>query len=106
MILVRKDDDTSRLALELDLHCLVAQVEVWQNGQFVLFDHGSLEGPARIRLYVGVTPGTQEVELNYLGQRLAQLRVPSSRRPHGGTTRPLSARVERPLVGRSPSGRT
>jgi hypothetical protein len=104
MILVRKDDDTSRHALELDVHCLVTHVEVWQNGQFVPSDHGSLEGPARIRLHVGVTPGTQAVELNYLGERLTQLRLPSPRRPHGGTTRPLSTPVERTLVGRSPSG--
>jgi hypothetical protein len=77
---------------------------VWRVGRFVPFEHGSLEGPARLRLHVGVTPGTQEVELNYLGERLAEVRLPASLRSRGGPG-PHSTEgvLGRPLSeGRSP----
>ena len=80
MIQLRKDDGESRDALELDIDCLMAQVERWQGGEFVVSDNETLEGSARIRLYVGVVPGTQDVRLSYLGEEFASVRLPSRSR--------------------------
>src|SRR5262249_36541336 len=79
LLQLRKDEDTSRHALEIASDCLVAQVERWVDGQFVVFEAGCLDGPARIRLYVGVVPGTNDVHLNYLGEPFGQVRLPSRR---------------------------
>src|SRR4051794_38330347 len=48
MIQLRKNDGESRDALELDTDCLVAQVEVWQEEQFVTLEYGAVTGPGRI----------------------------------------------------------
>jgi hypothetical protein len=80
MIQLRKNDGESRHALELDTDCLVAQVEVWQDDQFVALDYGVVTGPGRIRIYVGVVPGTQDVQLSYLGELFADLHLPSRSR--------------------------
>jgi hypothetical protein len=103
LILLRQNDGAAREALELDVHCLVAQVEVWKDNQFVPFEHGSLERAARLRLHVGVTPGTHEVELNYLGERLAEVRLPAQARPRGRTTSHPAERALKGLLSDGPS---
>jgi hypothetical protein len=82
MVHLTKDDGASRHALEVDTDCLIAQVERWADGAFVAFEQGTLDGPARIRLYVGVVPGTQDVRFSYLGELFGRLRLPSRRRSY------------------------
>jgi hypothetical protein len=86
MVQFRKRDDADRHPLGFDAGCLVAQVEHWEDDRFAVFDHGSLDGPARLRLYIGVVPGTQDIQFFYLGETFGQLRLPATRaatRPHG-----------------------
>jgi hypothetical protein len=80
LIRLRKHDGAPPHALEFSMECLVAQVERWCDGNFVVFAVGSLAGPARIRLYVGVAPGIQDVELSYLGEVIGQVRLPGTGR--------------------------
>lgn len=75
---IRKDDGQSRSALEFDVDCLVAQCEIWRDGEFrVVGDYGSVLGPARVRLYAGVTPGTRDVRFWYLGESFGRLQLPT-----------------------------
>jgi hypothetical protein len=86
MVQVRRSDGTDRHPLGFDADCLVAQVERWEEGQFVVLDHGTVHGPARVRLWIGVVPGTQDVQFFYLGERFGQIRLPATRAatsPHG-----------------------
>ena len=77
---IRKDDGRSRSALDFDVDCLVAQCEVWRDGEFVVTDeHGSVLGPARIRLYVGVAPGTRNVRFWFMGELFGHVQLPTAR---------------------------
>lgn len=80
MIHLRKADGRTRHALEIDIDCLVAQVELWQVDRFVPFEHGKVEGTARLKFYAGVTPGTQNVRFSYLGAEFGELRLPATSR--------------------------
>jgi hypothetical protein len=87
MIQFRKNDGVSPPALEFSMDCLIAQVEHQVDGNFVVFDHGSLSGPARLRLYAGVAPGIADLQLCYLGEVLG-----------GAVKLPAAARRARPAA--------
>jgi hypothetical protein len=80
MIQIRKDDGEPRRALEIDIDCLIAQTELWQDGEFVAREHGNAIGSARIRLYVGVTPGTRDIQLSYMGEPFGRTQLPTGPR--------------------------
>jgi hypothetical protein len=82
MLQLTKNDGQSRHALDFDADCLIVQVERWEDSEFTVFDHGTVSGAARVRLYVGATPGTNDVQLGYMGERLAPVRLPSRRRSY------------------------
>jgi hypothetical protein len=64
-------------ALEFSLDCLIAQVELWRDGHYVTIESGSVKGTGRVKLYVGVTPGTKDVRFNYLGESFGEVRLPA-----------------------------
>jgi hypothetical protein len=80
MIQIRKDDGQRRRALEIDIDCLIAQTELWQDGEFVAREYDHATGSARIRLYVGVTPGTRDIEFFYMGEPLGHTQLPTGPR--------------------------
>jgi hypothetical protein len=99
LIQLRKNDGASPPALEFSMDCLVAQVELERDGEFVVFDHGSLAGPARIRLYAGAVPGAADLRLCYLGEVLGTVRLPGP----AGRARPApSAHLRRPRAEARP----
>jgi hypothetical protein len=69
------------------MDCLIAQVEHRRNGAFVVFDHGTVTGPAQIRLYAGVVPGIADLRLCYLGEVLGDVRLPRA----AGRARPAAS---------------
>jgi hypothetical protein len=76
LVRLSKNDGKAPRPLEFDIDCLVASVEVWREGRFVLCDE-VVTGPGRIRLHVGVTPGTKDVRLSFLGVLLGELSLTS-----------------------------
>lgn len=80
MIQIRKDDDQRRRALEVDIDCLIAQTELWQDGEFVAHQYGNAIGPARIKLYLGVTPGTRDIQFFYMGEPFGRTQLPTGPR--------------------------
>jgi hypothetical protein len=74
-------------ALEIDVHCLIAQVEWWQGGKFEECDSGMAYGTKRLRFYAGFEPGTDQVKLHYLGHIFGDLRLPWARQPHAAAAR-------------------
>jgi hypothetical protein len=66
------------------MDCLKAQVELERDGDFVVFDHGTVTGPALIRFHAGVSPGITNLKMCYLGEVLGDVRLAGS----AGGTRP------------------
>jgi len=86
MLHLRKKDGKAPHPLDFNTDCLNAQVERWQDGGFVVFEYGTLQGPARIRLYAGIVPGAHELQFSYLGETFGEVRLPPARpsvRPSG-----------------------
>jgi hypothetical protein len=79
MVHLRKNDGGSPHPLEFNTDCLIAQVEHWTAGEFVVFENGSLDGPARIKLYAGIVPGINALQFSYLGETFGEVRLPTSR---------------------------
>jgi hypothetical protein len=79
MVHLRIKEDKSPHPLEFNADCLIAQVERWQDGEFAVFDSGTLVGPGRIQLYAGIVPGAHELQFTYVGVTLAEVRLPASR---------------------------
>jgi hypothetical protein len=69
-------------ALDLDVDCLVAQVEGWQGGQFgpCQEQNETVHGARRLRLHAGFTAGMDHVQLVYLGHALGELHLPAVKR--------------------------
>ena len=80
MIQIRKDDGERRSALEIDIDCLIAQTELWQDGEFVAREYGNAVGSARIRLYLGLTPGTRDIQFSYMGEPIGHTQLPTGPR--------------------------
>jgi len=58
---------------EFDGQCLVAQVERMEDGRFTPAMNWQAYGPERVRLLVGVRPGTSQVALQYMTEQLGDV---------------------------------
>lgn len=63
---------------EFDGYCIIAQIERMDDGRFITASHWQSYGPERLRLLMGVKPGTTQVALRYMTEPVGEvLELPS-----------------------------
>ncbi|GMV83458.1 MAG: hypothetical protein AMXMBFR7_46420 [Planctomycetota bacterium] len=73
----KKTDFDSESASEDEDHlCVIHDLDIFQDGAFVNDEGMKFEGPVRLKLHIGVMPGTPRLKFQYYFESLSEVAIP------------------------------